>query len=223
MELPLVGIVITLILSAFFSGLEIAYISSNRLKVELDKSKGTVSGKIIGTFYRNEAHFIAMLLLGNNVALVFFGLFSAEILEPIITVSWGITNGGVVLLLQTLISTSLVLIVAEFIPKALVQMNPNGYLKYTTYPMVIIYGLLYLPTYVILAFSTVILKLLKVDSDTKEKVFSKVDLEHYVQDINDRIKEDNITSGNIIEMANLPRGYDRGRKNTNEEANCVQQ
>lgn len=207
MELPLVGIVITLILSAFFSGLEIAYISSNRLKVELDKSKGTVSGKIIGTFYRNEAHFIAMLLLGNNVALVFFGLFSAEILEPIITVSWGITNGGAVLLLQTLISTSLVLIVAEFLPKALVQMNPNGYLKYTTYPMVVIYGLLYLPTYVILAFSTVILKLLKVDSDTKEKVFSKVDLEHYVQDINERIKDEE-EFGNEMQILQNALGFD---------------
>ena len=207
MELPLVGIVITLILSAFFSGLEIAYISSNRLKVELDKSKGTVSGKIIGTFYRNEAHFIAMLLLGNNVALVFFGLFSAEILEPIITVNWGITNGGAVLLLQTLISTSLVLIVAEFLPKALVQMNPNGYLKYTTFPMVVIYGLLYLPTYVILAFSTVVLKLLKVDSDTKEKVFSKVDLEHYVQDINDRIKDEE-EFGNEMQILQNALGFD---------------
>ena len=157
MELPFIGIVITLIFSAFFSGLEIAYISSNRLKVELDKSKGTVSSKIIGTFYRKEAHFIAMLLLGNNVALVFFGLFSADILKPIITVSWGIANGGLVLLLQTLLSTTLVLIIAEFLPKALVQMNPNGYLKYTAFPMALIYGLLYLPTYVILAFSTVIL------------------------------------------------------------------
>ena len=177
------------------------------LKVELDKSKGTVSGKIIGTFYRNEAHFIAMLLLGNNVALVFFGLFSAEILEPIITVNWGITNGGAVLLLQTLISTSLVLIVAEFLPKALVQMNPNGYLKYTTFPMVVIYGLLYLPTYVILAFSTVVLKLLKVDSDTKEKVFSKVDLEHYVQDINDRIKDEE-AFGNEMQILQNALGFD---------------
>lgn len=210
MELPLIGIVITLISSAFFSGLEIAYISSNRLKVELDKSKGNVSGKILGTFYRNEAHFIAMLLLGNNVALVFFGLFSAEILEPIITLSWGITNEGVVLLLQTIISTSLVLIVAEFLPKALVQMNPNGYLKYTTYPMVIIYGLLYFPTYVILAFSTVVLRLLKVDSDTKEKVFSKVDLEHYVQDINDRIKDEE-EFGNEMQILQNALGFDSVR------------
>ena len=210
MELPFIGIAITLIFSAFFSGLEIAYISSNRLKVELDKSKGNVSGKIIGTFYRNEAHFIAMLLLGNNVALVFFGLFSAEILEPIITVNWGITNGGVVLLLQTIVSTSLVLIVAEFLPKALVQMNPNGYLKYTSYPMVVIYGILYSPTYVILAFSTVFLKLLNVDSDTKVKVFSKVDLEHYVQDINERIQDEE-AFGNEMQILQNALGFDSVR------------
>ena len=210
MELPFIGIAITLIFSAFFSGLEIAYISSNRLKVELDKSKGNVSGKIIGTFYRNEAHFIAMLLLGNNVALVFFGLFSAEILEPIITVNLGITNGGVVLLLQSIISTSLVLIVAEFLPKALVQMNPNGYLKYTSYPMVVIYGILYSPTYVILAFSTVFLKLLNVDSDTKVKVFSKVDLEHYVQDINERIQDEE-AFGNEMQILQNALGFDSVR------------
>ncbi|NRA11624.1 MAG: HlyC/CorC family transporter [Crocinitomicaceae bacterium] len=210
MELPFIGIVITLIFSAFFSGLEIAYISSNRLKVELDKSKGTVSSKIIGTFYRKEAHFIAMLLLGNNVALVFFGLFSADILKPIITVSWGIANGGLVLLLQTLLSTTLVLIIAEFLPKALVQMNPNGYLKYTAFPMALIYGLLYLPTYVILAFSTVILKLLKVGSETKEKVFSKVDLQHYVQDINERIKEEE-EFGNEMQILENALGFESVR------------
>ena len=73
MEVPLIGIVITLIFSAFFSGLEIAYISSNRLKIELDKAKGTFNSKILNVFYQNESRFIAMLLLGNNIALVFFG------------------------------------------------------------------------------------------------------------------------------------------------------
>jgi len=207
MEVPLIGIIITLIFSAFFSGLEIAYISSNRLKIELDKSKGTVSSKILGTFYRNEAHFIAMLLLGNNISLVFFGLFSAEILEPIIRESWMVTNSGVVLLIQTILSTTLVLVTAEFLPKAFVQMNPNGYLKYTTFPMAIIYGILYFPTYIILVFSNVVLKLLKVDSETNEKVFSKVDLEHYVQDINDRIKEEE-EFGNEMQILQNALGFD---------------
>ena len=97
MEVPLIGIVITLIFSAFFSGLEIAYISSNRLKIELDKAKGTINSKILNIFYQNESRFIAMLLLGNNIALVFFGLFAANLLDPIIN-GWGISNEFVVLL-----------------------------------------------------------------------------------------------------------------------------
>ncbi len=189
MEVPLIGIAITLIFSAFFSGLEIAYISSNRLKIELDKAKGTFNGRLLGAFYRNESFFIAMLLLGNNISLVFFGLFSAIVLDPIIG-GWGITDEALVLLFQTLISTILVLITAEFLPKAFVQINPNGFLKYAAYPMIFIFGLLYVPTQIILVISNLALRLLRVDNETNEKVFSKVDLEHYVSDLNDRIQEE---------------------------------
>ena len=190
MEVPLIGIIVTLVFSAFFSGVEIAYISSNRLKIELDKSKGTINGRILSLFYKDESHFIAMLLLGNNIALVFFGLFSAEILGDILVNSWGFRDEMLILFTQTTLSTMLVLVVAEFLPKTLVQMNPNGYMKYATAPMIIIYILLYIPTFIVLILSNGILKLLKVDRKNKEKVFSKVDLEHYVQDINDRIRQE---------------------------------
>jgi len=189
MEFPIIGIVITLIFSAFFSGLEIAYISSNRLKIELDKAKGTFNARLLGGFYRNESFFIAMLLLGNNISLVFFGLFSAMVLDPVI-LSWGVTDEALVLLIQTVLSTALVLITAEFLPKAFVQINPNGYLKYSAYPMLVIFGILYIPTQIILLISNVALRILRVDNDTSEKVFSKVDLEHYVSDLNDRIHEE---------------------------------
>jgi CBS domain containing-hemolysin-like protein len=189
MEGPLIGIIITLIFSAFFSGMEIAFMSSNRLKIELDKSKGTINSKILGVFYNRESHFIAMLLLGNNISLVFFGLFSANVLGDVI-LTWGITNEATTLLLQTVVSTGLVLITAEFLPKTFVQMNPNGYMRYTTIPMTIIYGLLYLPTYIVLWTSNIFLRILKVDSDNKKKVFSKVDLEYYVQDMNERIRDE---------------------------------
>lgn len=189
MEVPLIGIVITLIFSAFFSGLEIAYISSNRLKIELDKAKGTINSKILNIFYQNESRFIAMLLLGNNIALVFFGLFAANLLDPIIN-GWGISNEFVVLLIQTILSTGLVLITAEFLPKALVQINPNAYFRYASLPMLVIYFILYLPTFLVLGFSAVVLKILRVRTEESEKVFSKVDLEHYVQDINERLEEE---------------------------------
>ena len=189
MSIPLIGIIITLIFSAFFSSMEIAFISSNRLKVELDKSSGTFKGKSLGVFYKNEARFIAMLLLGNNIALVLFGLYSAQMLDPLIQ-SWGIINEGSILFIQTILSTLLVLIVAEFLPKTFVQMNPNGYLHIVTLPMVVVYVILFIPTLFVLWLSNLFLSLLKVDSKNSEKVFSKVDLEHYVQDINDRIKEE---------------------------------
>lgn len=189
MEVPLIGIVVTLIFSAFFSGLEIAYISSNRLKIELDKAKGTFNSKVLNVFYQNESRFIAMLLLGNNIALVFFGLFAASLLDPIIK-SWGVSNEFVVLLVQTILSTILVLITAEFLPKALVQINPNGFLRYASFPMLLIYFVLFIPTLIVLALSAVVLKMLRVETEDNEKVFSKIDLEHYVQDINDRMEEE---------------------------------
>lgn len=198
MEVPLLGIIITLIFSAFFSGMEIAFISSNRLKVELDKSKGTYNGKLLQVFYRDEAYFIAMLLLGNNISLVFFGLFSADVLGDVIY-AWGIHDEGLTLLIQTLLSTGLVLIVAEFLPKTFVQMNPNGYMRYAITPMIIIYAVLYIPTYLIVGLSNIVLSLLKVDSKNTQKVFSKVDLEHFVQDINERI-DDGQELGNEVQI-----------------------
>ncbi|MFT5860168.1 MAG: putative hemolysin [Flavobacteriaceae bacterium] len=189
MDVPLVGIIVTLIFSAFFSGMEIAYISSNRLKIELDKSKGTINTKTISFFYKRESHFLAMLLLGNNISLVFFGLFSAIVLNPILH-SWGIEEGALMLILQTVLSTVLVLIVAEFLPKTFVQINPNGFLRIAALPMVVIYVILYAPTYVVLALSSVFLRLLHVDNSRQEKVFSKVDLEHYVDDLNNRIDDE---------------------------------
>ena len=189
MDPELIIIFITLVFSAFFSGTETAFISSNRLKVELDKSKGNFIGKILGRFYKDESRFIAMLLLGNNISLVIFGISAAAMLNPII-LSWGVESAGAILLIQTILSTLLVLITAEFLPKALVQINPNFFLKYTTIPALAIYWILYIPNEIILFVSKFFLKLLKVDEENSEKVFSKVDLEHYVQDINERMKEE---------------------------------
>lgn len=190
MEVPLIGIIITLIFSAFFSAMEIAYISSSRLKVELDKTKGTLNGRILGRFYKNESHFIAMLLLGNNIALVFFGLFAADLLNPLIA-TWGIEDGSATMLLtQTVMSTIVVLILAEFLPKAFVQLNPNGFLKIMAAPLLIVYIILYLPTFLVLGLSNAFLRILRVENEDQEKVFSKVDLEHYVDDLNQRINEE---------------------------------
>ena len=189
MDPELIIIISTILFSAFVSGMEIAFISSNRLKIEMDRSKGTLNGRILGSFYKNESHFIAMLLLANNVSLVIFGIYAANLLNPVID-NWGVKSEGLILLLQTIISTLLVLITAEFTPKALVQINPNGFLRFASIPMLILHWILYLPTQIVMFISNFFLKLLKTSGDTTEKVFSKVDLEHYVQDLNGRIKEE---------------------------------
>lgn len=190
MEYSLIVIVVTLLFSAFFSGMEIAFIASNRLKVELDISKGTFTGRILNLFYARESYFIAMLLLGNNIALVLFGIKSAEVLDPIIKNSWGIHDAALTLLIQTVLSTMLVLMTAEFLPKALIQINPNFFLSLAAFPMAVIYVLLYVPTAIIVYMSNGILRLLKSGTNDTEKVFSKVDLEHYVQDLNERLNEE---------------------------------
>lgn len=190
MDPSVIIILFSLVFSAFFSGMEIAFLSSNRLRVELERSKGTVNGKILGLFYSKESSFIALLLLGNNIALVFFGIYSAQLLEPRIETVLGVTNPTLILLLQTVLSTALVLITAEFLPKVLVHLNPNGFLKYFSIPMMIIYVLLYLPTKAVVFISSGVLYLLNIDQKNSEKVFSKIDLEHYVQDINERMHEE---------------------------------
>lgn len=179
----------SLIFSAFCSGIEISFISSSRLKIELDRTKGSLNGRIAAYFYKNEGHFIATLLLGNNIALVLFGIYFAKILNPII-LNWGISNDVLLLLIQTILSTILVLSLAEFLPKAIFQLNPNGLMKSFAIPMWFVYWILYIPTSIIMFISTQFLKLLKVELKNNDKVFSKVDLEHYVQDINKRMKEE---------------------------------
>lgn len=183
-------VLISLIASAFFSGMEIAYLASNRLKIEVEKKQGTLRSKIISVFYNNESSMIALLLLGNNVALVVYGMAAAEILNPIIDDSWGIHNEGYRLVLQTLISTLLVLVTAEFLPKAVVQINPNRFLNIGSFPMLLVFILLYIPTQIVLFISSSILRLFGAKHENTDKVFSRVDLEHYVDDLASRMKSE---------------------------------
>lgn len=183
-------IIVSLIFCAFFAGMEIAFLSSNRLKVELDRAKGTVNGKMMGTFYKKESFFIALLLLGNNASLVLFGSSFANLLDQGIIESWGVNGETTILVIQTILSTLLVLITAEFLPKALVQLNPNGFLKWATAPMYLVYVILYLPTQVVMTITNFFLWILGTDRKNSEKVFSKIDLEHYVLDLSSRIQEE---------------------------------
>jgi len=192
---------ISLLLSAFFSGMELAYLASNRLKIEVQIKQNTFQGKILSVLYKKDTSLLAMLLLGNNIALVVYGISAASILNPVI-LEWGITNNASILILQTLISTLLVLVTAEFLPKAIVHINPNNFLNVGSLVLLIIFWILYLPTQVILLFSNLILRLFGIQNQNSDKVFSKVDLEHYVDDLSSRIKAEQEFSNEMLILRN---------------------
>lgn len=180
-EYSFLVIIATLLFSAFFSGMEIAFLTSNKLKIELNKKGGDLSARIYSYFTKHEGAFISTLLVGNNIALVIYGYFMALILDPIIVKY--VANPVVVLLIQTVLSTALVLVTAEFLPKTIFRINPNRTLKVFAFPTVIFYGLLSPIVFVTLSISNFILKqLLKVKPDESGVQFGKVDLDQYLRE-----------------------------------------
>ncbi|MBL4592257.1 MAG: HlyC/CorC family transporter [Flavobacteriales bacterium] len=171
--------------SALFSGLEIAFVSANRLKIELDKNKGIYSAKILSKFLKQPAKFIGAMLLGNNVSLVIYSIIMAKFLEPLI-ITHIANNEFVVLLIQTIISTMAVLFFAEFLPKTLFRINPNKVLSIAAVPIRVVYFILLPFTYFTVGISNLILKLFKVDTSESDLAFSKIDLEDFVADIHER-------------------------------------
>jgi len=201
MSLEYLLVFTSLLFSAFFSGMELAYLASNRLKIEVQIKQKTFQGQILSLLYKKDSNVIAMMLLGNNIALVVYGIAAANILNPIIT-NWGITNDAGFLITQTVLSTLIVLVTAEFLPKAIVQINPNSFLNLGSIVLLVIYWILYLPTQVILFLSNVIFKLFGIENQHSDKVFSKIDLEHYVDDISSRIRAEENFSNEMLILRN---------------------
>lgn len=125
--------IVSLVFSALFSGVEIAYISSNRVKVEIDVKRGGLIGKIINLYYAHQELFISTILVGNNIVLVIYGMGAAALLEPWLYQIY--PNEVFVLLMQTLISTAIILLTGEFFPKTIFRINPNSSLRYFAMPI----------------------------------------------------------------------------------------
>ena len=123
----------TLLLSAFFSGVEIAFISSNKLQLELDRSTGKFPSKIISYFTKNESDFITTMLVGNNIALVIYGIIMTKILTPYLLIYFA--SSYVILFVQTLVTTVIILVTAEFLPKAIFKIYPNNILRIFSLPI----------------------------------------------------------------------------------------
>lgn len=186
--LVLTSILASLVLSAFFSGMEIAFVSSNKLKIELDKKLGAYPARVYSFFFKHQSKFISTLLLGNNIALVVYGIFMAKVLEsPIRSVLSFIpsetTAEALVLLIQTIISTIVILIFAEFLPKVLFRINPNRKLEYFMLPVLLICAPLFAVVWFFFMITTYLLKVFSVNFEESEYAFGRVDLDNYVKEV----------------------------------------
>ena len=184
-------ILISLLLSAFFSGMEMAFISSNKLKIELDKKQGLFPADIISIFTEHPTHYIATMLIGNTISLVIYGVFMANILEPVIYL---ITKSYIsVLLIQTIVSTLIILLTAEFVPKTLFRINPNKILKFFSVPVLIFYYLFYPITHFSILFSNNFLRLIfriKITKEDTKVSFGKIDLNNLIDENKNTKNED---------------------------------
>lgn len=176
-------IILSLLFSAFFSGMEIAYVSSNRLNLEIEKNKLGLIPKILSIITQNPSRFIATMLIGNNFVLVIYGIFMGQFIldnNPFIDMSS--INEFTVVLIQTLVSTFLILIIAEFIPKVLFQIYSNLSMKIFALPAYFFYIILYPITSLVTIISNFILKkFFKVNKDESKISFSKLELENYIE------------------------------------------
>lgn len=180
-EVMLIGL--CLIFSAFFSGMEIAFVSSDKITLELIHQRGGRVGWILGIFHRNRAHFLATTLVGNNLALVWYGVLMGNLLADLTSqfIAYPIPQ-GLALVLQSVVSTIVVLFTAEFIPKSLFMLNPNFMLRLFAIPMGLIYAILWifvLPVVYISKF--VITEVFKLEYSEEKPVYGITDLNNYIK------------------------------------------
>ncbi|PKP47204.1 MAG: hemolysin [Bacteroidetes bacterium HGW-Bacteroidetes-11] len=184
MEL-IVPIIIALLFSAFFSGMEIAFVTANKLRIEVEKNKEFLPARLLSGFLKKPSRFIAALLMGNNIALVIYGIYIAVLLEPMLIKVLPDSPGSVALLLisQTIISTLIVLLFAEFLPKVLFRINPNSILNFFAVPLKLFYVISYPVIIIFIGASEILLKyIFKARISHPEYSFGVVDLDHYLRD-----------------------------------------
>lgn len=181
MSNTLVIILISLAFSAMFSGVEIAFVSSNKLRFELDKQMKSFASRILTLFYKHPDQFISTMLVGNNIALVVYGIQMANLIES--PLSEYIDNSALIVFIQTLISTSIILMTAEFLPKTLFRIDSNVSLKIFAVPALLCYIVLYPISLLISFLSNIILRVLgvRLNKNSNDRTINKIDLDYFIQ------------------------------------------
>ncbi len=189
-DIPLLtGILITMIMSAFFSGMEIAFVSSNRMLAEMDKNHGSLTQKLISLFYRHPNGFVSTMLVGNNIVLVMYGILIAKLFDN--TIFAGM-DAGFTVPADTVLSTVIILFTGEFLPKVLFKNNANRLLAMFALPAYFFYLILW----PISRFSTFLSKMIlrfvgiHMEKEYDDEGFSKVDLDYLVQTSIENAKND---------------------------------
>ena len=185
----IVGLIIAMIFSAFFSGMEIAFVSSNRLLAEVAREKNGPAQRAIDLFYRHPSNFVSTMLVGNNIALVIYGILFAQIFDQ--TLFAGLDDASRVTA-DTLLSTLVVLFTGEFLPKTIFKSNPNAMLTFFALPAWVCYVMLWPISRFATFLSKGLLRLfgVKMTSEAADKEFSKVDLDYLVQSSIDNARTD---------------------------------
>lgn len=187
----IIQLLISMVFSAFFSGMEIAFVSSNKLRFEMEKTNN-VSSHILSVFYRHSNNFISTMLVGNNIALVIYGILMAQLIEQYI-LAGVITNQAILVPIETIVSTLIILVTGEFMPKTLFKINPNATLKIFCLPTFACYILLYPISRFSSWLSTGILHMvgIRTNKEDREKAFTKVDLDYFIQSSIEEAREGN--------------------------------
>lgn len=180
-----IEIFIVLMFSAFFSGTEIAFVSSNKMRVEMEREDGGITSRIIDIFYKHPSNFISTILVGNNIALVIYGILMAKLIEGLI--------------LQTIVSTLIVLFTGEFLPKMLFRINPNRMLRVCAFPAMLFYILLWPISKFTSGLSHMLLFLLgmRVPKEKENEGFRKADLDHLIQSNIDNIDNEDMLEDEV--------------------------
>ncbi|MCI6393932.1 MAG: hemolysin family protein [Bacteroidales bacterium] len=199
MEIWIIVTLVSLLFSGLFSGAEMAFVTSDRVRVEIDVKQGGIIGRVLRRFYANPQFFISSILVGNNIVLVIYGMGAAKLLDPL-QEPLGIDD-GTLLLMQTIASTIVIIITGEFLPKTIFRINPNASMRFIAIPIFLFYIILYPIALLATAISRGLMRLFGLKSDQVEiKMISVSDLNDYLEDTIDSLHDQKETVGTEVKM-----------------------